>query len=501
MAVFLNSSHNSLCNMVIEIAYGRDDTLMEAQESFEVLEGYTYIRQDYSFISNTCRDTSTSPREVSDDLRQSVNTHDSILNMNSDDEDSDDNDDNDGDDDDNNYLFDFQDPMNQSIDDPPQTKQQQQQQLVYCTALPSNPVTDWLESSKDSFKHVTESFVDVLCFSEPWGETNQQPYFLQDQVNLDLVAMLGCMENPTKDELQAWTTLQQRIPPTKKRACKRSIRSRAAAIRRIRQERTRLNPAGLVKVKSMDDSLYHGVHHQEQNLSIQSALGITFFGDEDLDQLIGNGMDAIATVDDDIEYDSDPELLTDATNSTNNCVPVTAAPSAAVGPMCEHDDSVLSETVEHTLNYTCSLMNHTEQKSTPVELWLERGSILNGGHLIIEPKFMWREVFQGNLGIRKLNESCQKPFGFRMLNVCRILPFFDKRKYPLAHPHKCLLLRTCFQEEYLFEASTTEERDAIIARWKVVIARLATLAVTEDMKTMGEEFFLPGPLLVNNQSW
>lgn len=482
--------------MVVEIEYGRDDTLMEANESFEVLEDYTYSRQDYSVISNTCRDTSTSPREVSDDLRQSVNTHDSILNMNSDDEESDDDDD---DDDDNNYLFDFQDPMNQSMEDPPQPKRQQQ--LVYCTAPPSNPVTGWLESSRESFNHVTESFVDVLCFSEPCRDSNQQPYYLQDQVNLDLMAMLGCMENPTKVELQAWTTLQQRTPTTKKRACKRSVRSRAAAIRRIRQERTGMDLAGIIKVKSMDDSLYHGFQQQDQSLSFQRALGVTLFGDEDLDQLIGNGIEAIATVDDDIGYDSDPEVLTDATKLTNNCVPVTAAPSAAVGPMCEHDDSVLSETVEHTLNYTCSLTYHTEQKSTPVELWLERGSILNNGHLIIEPKFMWREVFQGNLGVRKLNESCQKPFGFRMLNVCRILPFFDKRKYPLAHAHKCLLLRTCFQEEYLFEASTTEERDAIIARWKVVIARLATLAVTEDMKTMGEEFFLPGHLLVNNQSW
>jgi hypothetical protein len=54
-----------------------------------------------------------------------------------------------------------------------------------------------------------------------------------------------------------------------------------------------------------------------------------------------------------------------------------------------------------------------------------------------------------------------------------------------------LFLKTCRDEVFLFEASSPEEREQIIRHWKLVVARLASLAVIEDMESMVQEFFTP----------
>lgn len=130
-----------------------------------------------------------------------------------------------------------------------------------------------------------------------------------------------------------------------------------------------------------------------------------------------------------------------------------------------------------------------------VNVWIERGSILQLGDVVVEPCWMWREVFQPLLSTqRKLNLSTQKPYRLRLLNTLRIFPVtdLDRNLYPLARQSTSFLLKSCQSDEsYLFEARSPGERDEIMKRWKMVVARLASLAVMEDMHTMLKEFFTP----------
>jgi hypothetical protein len=263
---------------------------------------------------------------------------------------------------------------------------------------------------------------------------------------------------------------------------------------RINQEQAGMDPIDLSKTKSMDDSLLTHFHEaQDKGVSFQTAFGVRFFGDEDLDQLIGKGMEAIPAVEDD-GYDSDPEYLTANMSSTTKSDPILSR--LKVAPDIMSNDELMSEMVEETLNCTWSLKYHTATTFTQVEVWMERGAILNMGAVIVEPKVMWREAFQGSLAKRKLSESSQHPSSVRLLDACRVIPIANKTAYPLAHVRHSFVLKTCENEQFVFEASSETERDNIITQWKVVIAsaRLAVLAVMEDLHTMTTEFFTPGSL-------
>lgn len=133
-----------------------------------------------------------------------------------------------------------------------------------------------------------------------------------------------------------------------------------------------------------------------------------------------------------------------------------------------------------------------------VHFWVERGTMLNRcnqGPVVVEPKFMWREVYQPSLSKKRLlSESSRKPIDVRVLNTCRIVEAnsdLDRSKYPMARSACSLFLKTCRDEVFLFEASSPEEREQIIRHWKLVVARLASLAVIEDMESMVQEFFTP----------
>ena len=97
-----------------------------------------------------------------------------------------------------------------------------------------------------------------------------------------------------------------------------------------------------------------------------------------------------------------------------------------------------------------------------------------------------------------MSSSTMKPFSIRLLSICRVLEApthgeLDRELYPLARPSCSFMLKTAApdNQEYLFEASTPEERDAIVQRWKVCIARFAALAVMEDLDAICREFFVP----------
>jgi hypothetical protein len=107
---------------------------------------------------------------------------------------------------------------------------------------------------------------------------------------------------------------------------------------------------------------------------------------------------------------------------------------------------------------------------------------------------MWRHVYQPDLhSCRKLHATSQKPLEVRVLNACRIVEAksIDRTKYPMARTSNSFYLRTCRDEEFLFEASNPHERAVVVQAWKCVVARLASLAVLEEMETMALEFFTP----------
>ena len=130
-----------------------------------------------------------------------------------------------------------------------------------------------------------------------------------------------------------------------------------------------------------------------------------------------------------------------------------------------------------------------------IRLWFERGNRIRGNN-IVEPKLMWRDAYNPDLSSqRKLNDSITNgPNQICLLSICRIIDVkhhIDRKLYPFAKKTCSFLIRTCDDEEYLFETQSETERDEIVYLWKLVVARLASQAVVGDGDKMVGEFFVP----------
>ena len=143
-----------------------------------------------------------------------------------------------------------------------------------------------------------------------------------------------------------------------------------------------------------------------------------------------------------------------------------------------------------------NLKEHIGFKNKPfaVNVWMERGIVLPQSGTVIEPQLKWRDTHQPLLSSRKtLNASTQTPWSIRLLNACRIVPLtnftIDRNLYPLARASTSFLVRTCQGQDYLLEASSPQQCSMVCHRWKVAVARFASLAVTEDLDTIANEFF------------
>lgn len=66
--------------------------------------------------------------------------------------------------------------------------------------------------------------------------------------------------------------------------------------------------------------------------------------------------------------------------------------------------------------------------------------------------------------------------------------------YPFAKKSCSFLIRTCEDDEFLFETQSEKERDELVYLWKLVVARLASQAVVGDSDKMVGEFFVPSSL-------
>jgi hypothetical protein len=171
------------------------------------------------------------------------------------------------------------------------------------------------------------------------------------------------------------------------------------------------------------------------------------------------------------------------------------------------------ESVQATMNMSWNLTWHPGRSTKfrrplSIAAWIERGTLLENGLVMLEPKLMWREQYQDKLTQRReLNLSSRQPHNIKILSVSRILeareniskarkitaPSIDRSLYPLARISCSFFVRTgpTSDDDFLFEAPTREQRDNIVTRWKLCIARFAALAVVEDMVRLTDEFFHP----------
>lgn len=260
--------------------------------------------------------------------------------------------------------------------------------------------------------------------------------------------------------------------------------------------------------------------------------------DDPLADFIGQGLVEPIPVQVEDGYDSDPEVNYYSTSSSM----MTDSPTRSQSERMEEDSSLVSfsassnppqhrdvlrvdpiptdetemrESVQETLNSTWTLTWHpnaenrreyniSHSKPICINIWLERGAVMTNSGVVVEPAFMWRDAYQPHLLTQhKLNNSSQKPWSMRLLNACRITPYFssspsnssaniiDRNKYPLARKNSSFLLKSCGGEEFLLEGKGPEDAIAITQRWKLVVARFACLAVTEDVGGIAREFFHP----------
>lgn len=173
--------------------------------------------------------------------------------------------------------------------------------------------------------------------------------------------------------------------------------------------------------------------------------------------------------------------------------------------LLDSDEDIL-DNIQETMNQLWTLTWHPSQKtsnskfsksvykSRTVQVWFERGNRIHHSD-IVEPKLMWRDAYHPELSSsRRLNTSTLNgPHQVCLLSICRVLDAknLDRDKYPFAMKSCSFLIKTSDDEEYLFEAESQNKRDELVHSWKLVIARLASIAVVGDGEGMVGEFFVP----------
>lgn len=209
--------------------------------------------------------------------------------------------------------------------------------------------------------------------------------------------------------------------------------------------------------------------------------------EDDLEKRIGFGIDPILNEEEEeLRYDSDPEDCFSLENRQRDDPPVLLLSPIRPKPTSGSKSAVVLEedagkTVQDCLNSTWTLTWHRGRDANRthavcIKAWIERGTLVQSSNLMLEPNLMWREAYQGDLDKHKLNISSQKPFSVRLLNLCRILEApanLDRSIYPLARISCSFLVRTSQEQEFLFEAASPQERDEVVSRWKICVARFA----------------------------
>jgi hypothetical protein len=176
-------------------------------------------------------------------------------------------------------------------------------------------------------------------------------------------------------------------------------------------------------------------------------------------------------------------ILQPAISSLSIMADARSSTSEWISPSNWLDETLMRRTVDETMNSTWSLCWIRNDKPIQVQIWIERGTLIQKNWIVLEPRLMWRPVGSA---------PCVPESSIRLLQVHRIQ---ESGRAPTCAPRMCrastsFMVRTIQKETFWFQAATAMERDAIVHEWKVAIARLATLAVLDDTETLLKEFFL-----------
>ena len=200
----------------------------------------------------------------------------------------------------------------------------------------------------------------------------------------------------------------------------------------------------------------------------------------------------------DVGYDSDPEDFARCRSPKRARHNHRIQQSMAFHNTADYS-SLLDQSIviQEFMNQSFTLIYHPSSRddratqqgaSCPIAMdaWLERGQILQE---IIQPKWLFRpksrHVYRkGSL----VNKQAIKSIG--LLDVTRILeiPVVDRTVHPFAKPFNSFVLRDVNDDEFCFEAQSTEECALIVFSLKLAIARFGAMVITSNNQVY-EEFF------------
>ena len=117
--------------------------------------------------------------------------------------------------------------------------------------------------------------------------------------------------------------------------------------------------------------------------------------------------------------------------------------------------------------------------------WFESGSQLD--NIVVFPKFAWRQAFQAGTSL-----ISRTPYSIQLLTIVSVVApaSLDRKLYPFARLDRTCCIKTHEGQDYVFEASCSQQRDSFVNRLKVLVARLASSVIVHD-EAMVREFFAP----------
>jgi hypothetical protein len=481
--------------MLLQVEHGYNESTLDSifEDDFDYARDSSMQSCKYNH-----RDTSTTARDALEDLRQN---HTSILNVSSDGEESDD------DEEASQCSFLFEE-LNEPprLDDDERDPVQGKRVISCCSSTRphESSIKTWIDTSSNSIRNVTESIAKSLCTGVIAYETcsslvpnisMSKERNVQRHMENEIYAVLGCPIHYEDEENEYWTSpllcfLSSGVKPDNK------LQSRVQRIHKCRKGKIASNV--LRMVKSFDNSTLNETITSTE-ASFYTKISTWYPEDENL---IGQGLEPIPTFEDLDGYDSDHNefisIREQDENRRHNSLRHLSFD--LIGLAVSSGDFITA--VQDSLNRKTSLTWHptsenfsclgTKEKvkldPVAVDFWFERGHLLHNGQTVLEPQFMWRKCLTAT-------SAMILPFQMRLLNVSRFwtVDRMDRKKYPFARTSQSFIIRMISGDEFLFEAESEIERDIIMQRCKLVVARLATLAIIEDFYAMQIEFFSTDP--------
>lgn len=308
-----------------------------------------------------------------------------------------------------------------------------------------------------------ESFLDGLCGSLTSNEVTSIGY--REAVEVDFLHMLGCSNVSENNGARWYGQYNDRHsqPRNTMRPPRKDNKQRATSLFRLQQER-------------LNAKIFPGIGPRHDASRARSL-------DQGLRGVVNRDLDTTG-------YDSDPEFKllksSDGASFESN--------NSTSKHISGQDGIVSFACINETLNTNWRLIFHDPKGcSYACRVWMERGMLIDSRNRMLEPSLLWLPAVQSQ------TDAVQSPTSVRLLNIFRIIPAerIDRSLFPLARPLCCFKVHTADDGIFLFQAESKEEMHTIMTCWKQCVARFAALAVVEDMDTIAEEYFLPN----NYRAW